>query len=227
MQDHIKPHKLKDILQESDLWIKNLKNTERIMDFCSAIFAFSVTLLIIQIDVPIEWTEASLTDEFQIIWPEVLGYLICFYVIVKFWMSNLHMFSYIKIINRTFLYLICIMLLTITFLPFPSDLFSTHFDKITTTIIFAISIALVSLMSFVVWLYLYFHRELHHENIDKNVILYNSFQSLNIVLAFGISVIYLLLAKDFDVFWISLFVLIILFNTTTRQIAKHKVKKYS
>ncbi|MFA6296224.1 MAG: TMEM175 family protein [Patescibacteria group bacterium] len=221
MQEHIKPHKLKDVLKESDLWIKNVKNTERIMDFCSAIFAFSVTLLIIQIAVPIDWTEKSLYDEFQILWPEVLGYLICFYVIVKFWMSNLHMFSYIKILNRNFLILICVMLLTITFLPFPSDLFSTHFNKITTTMIFGLSIALVAFMTFLVWLYLYFHKELHFENIDKKVILYNSFLAFNIALSFGLAVACMMLTNNINLMWIFYLIFIILFNFITRKIAKN------
>lgn len=225
MLDKIKPHKLKDVLQESDLWLKNLKNTERIMDFCSAIFAFSVTLLIIQIDVPIDWTEESLYDEMQILWPEILGYLICFYVIIKFWISHLHMFSYVKIINRNFLYLICIMLLTVTFLPFPSDLFSTHFDRVTTTVIFALSIALVSLMSFLVWLYLYFHPELHFDNVDKKVICYNSFLNFNIALAFLISSSYLYFTKNLDLFWLVYLLLILLLNFIIRQIAKFLVKK--
>ncbi|MDD3887258.1 MAG: TMEM175 family protein [Patescibacteria group bacterium] len=224
MQERIKPHKLVDILKESDLWIKNLKNTERIMDFCSAIFAFSVTLLIIQIDVPIEWTEESLQDEFRTIWPGVLGYLICFYVIIKFWMSHLHMFSYIKIINRNFLILICIFLLTITFLPFPSDIFSTHFSKITTTIIFAISIALVSLMSFLVWIYLYFHKEMYYENIDKNVILYNSVLNLNIALGFGLSAIFLFFSNNVNLFWVVCIGAIILLNIIVKQIAKTSCK---
>ncbi len=223
MQGIIKPHKLKDVLEESDLWIKNVKNTERIMDFSSAIFAFSLTLLIIQIEVPIDWTENSLVDEFQIIWPQILGYLICFYVIIKYWISHLHLFSYIKLVNRTFLYLICVMLLSITFLPFPSDLFSTHFDKITTTIIFALSISFVSIMSFIIWLYLYFHKEMHHPGIDRKIFLYNSFGGLNIALAFIISSIYIWQANDDNFFWIIYLVLIIVFNLILRQVAKKQV----
>lgn len=220
MHEHIKPHKLKDVLEESDLWIKNLKNTERIMDFCSAVFAFALTLLIIQIDVPLEWTEDSLINELKILWPEILGYLICFYVIIKFWISHLHLFSYVKLINRNFLLLICILLLSVTFLPFPSDLFSTHFNKITTTVIFACSISLVSIMSFLVWLYLYFHKELHHQNIDKKVILYNSFLTFNIALAFVISSVFLFITKKHDLFWLVFFALIILLNLITKKIAK-------
>jgi uncharacterized membrane protein len=92
-----------------------VEGTSRLEAFSDGIFAIAATLLILEIGVD---TPGDLPH----IWPAYLAYVTSFLTIGIIWINHHHTVSLIGRVDRTFLFLNVILLMTISFLPFPTKL---------------------------------------------------------------------------------------------------------
>lgn len=98
---------------------------DRIVNFSDAIFAFAITLLVLEIRVPDGLSPRELTDMLVDMWPDYLSYLISFTLIGSFWRSHRLIFRYIRAYNRRLSTLNSLLLMWVAFLPFPVSLFGS------------------------------------------------------------------------------------------------------
>ncbi len=217
---------LRSFLENKDSWIKSQKNTGRVLTFSDAVFAFAITLLILQINVPADWKTIDITDNMIDLWPEIFAYLIAFYAIAKFWLSHLNLFNYIKTLDRNFVVLNLLFLLGITFLPFPADLYGTHPDDMYALGAFAASLAFVGFISCALWWYVYRHPEMHYPNIDKRIFSFGGRQTLIVAISFLISLGILYLFPEINWgFWIIFLILNVGLSFISREYEKRYLKK--
>jgi uncharacterized membrane protein len=93
--------------------------TGRLETFSDGVFAIAATLLVLEFSVG---NGQDLGRELLRLWPSYLAYVTSFLTIGIIWMNHHHTVSFIGRVDRTFLFVNNLLLLTVAFLPFPTGL---------------------------------------------------------------------------------------------------------
>lgn len=104
---------------------------ERLILFSDAVFAIAITLLIIEIKVPVlaENNTTALMDALGEKFPEFFGFILSFAVIGQFWINHHKLFGLITGYNNGLLWLNLHMLFWIVLVPFTSGL-NSHYGNL-------------------------------------------------------------------------------------------------
>jgi uncharacterized membrane protein len=102
--------------------------TQRLEAFSDGVIAISITLLVLQIDVPIAGP-GRLIDRLVDLWPSYLAFILSFAVIGIMWVSHHSMFERICTVDRLLLFLNLLLLMGIAFLPFPTALLARFIQQ--------------------------------------------------------------------------------------------------
>jgi len=94
-------------------------STNRLEAFSDAVFAISITLLILEIKTP-EPSEHLAADLLGL-WPSYIAYLISFLLIGQVWLNHHIMFTFIWRVDRLLLLFNLLLLLDVAFLPFSTS----------------------------------------------------------------------------------------------------------
>ncbi len=102
--------------------------TQRIESFSDGIFAIAMTLLVIEIKVPGHELikEGKLGAALWELWPSYLAFLTSFVNILVIWVQHHWIFVLIKRYDLPLFYLNGILLLCVTFVPFPTALMAEY-----------------------------------------------------------------------------------------------------
>jgi uncharacterized membrane protein len=103
--------------------------TVRIEAFSDGIFAIAITLLVLGINVPKVrelGAGASLGSTLIKQWPHYLAFVTSFITIFAKWVNHHRIFSFIQRTDHPFLYWNGLLLLFITFMPFPTSLLAEY-----------------------------------------------------------------------------------------------------
>ena len=151
------------------------KNTSRAEAFSDGVFAIAITLLILEIKVPTRESMegTTLTKVLLQQWPSYLSYLLSFLTILIMWVHHHRLFSYIKKTNTPFLYLNGLLLLFITWVPFPTALLAEHLDHenaLTATLVFCGTYTCIALCYNWLWHYACRGRRLLLSHISQETV---------------------------------------------------------
>ena len=104
------------------------RETVRIEAFSDGVFAIAMTLLVIENKVPSHDLVAAkgLAQSLVALWPSYLAFLTSFVTILVIWVHNHWVFALIKRNDHPFLYWNGLLLLFVTFVPFPTALLSEY-----------------------------------------------------------------------------------------------------
>jgi uncharacterized membrane protein len=105
--------------------------TGRLEAFSDGVFAIAVTLLVLDIRVPgLEQTDggAHLLDALVDLWPSYLGYVTSFATILIMWMNHHLIFRAFRRTDHGLLLLNGLLLMCITFVPFPTSLLAEYIE---------------------------------------------------------------------------------------------------
>jgi uncharacterized membrane protein len=105
-----------------------------ISEFSNGIFAFAITLLILDVRLPAETSKADLGSALLNMWPNYLAFLISFFVIGLFWSVFIRLFREIIRSDRNFIFLLLVYLLFIVVIPFSTSLLSLHLATISAVV---------------------------------------------------------------------------------------------
>lgn len=137
--------------------VKSNLGTTRIEAFSDSIFAFAVTLLILNLTVPelsrAQVARGELAAHLIAQWPTFLIYAMSFSILAIFWVGHTIMFHYIKKTDRTLLWLNNILLMTIAFMPFPTDLLGLYAPDQTAVVLYGVTAMATGLMFVLIWWY--------------------------------------------------------------------------
>lgn len=140
----------------------------RVMNFSDAVFAFAATLLVLKIDLPAlngVSLDTHLPGALFALWPQYLANFITFFVIGFYWLEHHGIFAYIKRFNRTVVWINMLLLISVSFLPFPVDLYGDHNNIPFVVAFFSASLAMVGYLHLFIWIY----ASAGHRLIDKDV----------------------------------------------------------
>jgi uncharacterized membrane protein len=87
--------------------------------FSDAVFAITVTLLVLEIKVPTDYT--NLVHGLAVLWPSYLAYALTFLFIGQVWANHHVMFDAIRAADRVILLLNTLLLMIVAFLPFATS----------------------------------------------------------------------------------------------------------
>ncbi len=104
------------------------KETARIELFSDGVFAIAITLLVLGIKVPSheEVAARGLAQSLTTLWPSYLAFLTSFLTILVMWVHHHWIFALIKKSDHLFLYWNGLLLLCVTFVPFPTALLAGY-----------------------------------------------------------------------------------------------------
>jgi uncharacterized membrane protein len=128
---------------------------ERLIFFSDAVFAISITLLVLEIHLPAGetlYTDAELFRQLSGMWQSYLAYILSFLVIGTFWIAHHRKFRYIKQYNGGLIMLNLIFLMIVAFIPFPTSVLSSY-SGLTATVFYALVMLLASLLMTAIWWY--------------------------------------------------------------------------
>ncbi len=107
-------------------------STTRLEAFSDGVFAIAITLLILEIKVPAAAEIAALGGLWAALaerWPSYVGYILSFFVIGIMWVNHHALFTHIRRIDRLLLLANLLMLMTASFLPYPTAVLAEHLSR--------------------------------------------------------------------------------------------------
>ena len=187
------------------------RELDRLIFFSDAIFAIVMTLLILEIrapdNVPSDVAATEVPNLVWALWPKFFSYVLSFLVIGTYWIAHHQTFRYVRSYNRTLLWLNLVFLLSISFIPFPTDLLGEYGELRFSVIFYAASLGMARLLLAVVWWYIVAGPILTGEELDPGLARYHFFRSLAIPALFFLSIGISLVSVNAAVAsWLLLFV---------------------
>ena len=95
------------------------RDTGRLVAFSDAVFAITITLLILEIRPPADY--GDLLHDLLALWPSYLAYAVTFLFIGQVWANHHVMFDHIRAADRVVLLLNTLLLMAVVFLPFATS----------------------------------------------------------------------------------------------------------
>lgn len=204
---------------------KNKFQLERIALFSDAVFAISITLLAIELKVPvIEARGAEFNEEFSQamlhMMPEFVGFLISFVVIGQYWKAHHIIFGYLKDYDRKLISLNTWFLFSIVIMPFTTALESKYMQFLP-YLFYAINVMLTGLLQILLWRHIVKKKELQGESLSAGIIRYKYASAWVVVVCFLFSIpVSLIWGGIFG----RMFLITILFASMVTR--RYYVKKY-
>ena len=103
------------------------ENPSRVEAFSDGVFAIAITLLILEIRVP--HGDGNLWPGLLALWPSYIAFLMSFVVILIMWVNHHELLRMVRAVNYPFLFANGFLLLTVTFVPFPTAVLAANLDS--------------------------------------------------------------------------------------------------
>ena len=140
---------------------------ERLANFTDSIFAFAITLLVLNI------METTFPAGDQPLLPNLIKhssvfatYMLTFLIVSRFWISHTRLFALIREYDRTIIDLNIALLFFITLFPFAAIVFGNHMENRDAVIIYAGCFASIGIFEYLIGRHVYTHNLLV-ENKDS------------------------------------------------------------
>jgi uncharacterized membrane protein len=108
------------------------KETARTEAFSDGVFAIAITLLILEIKVPHLPHGAASSELLQSLaaeWPSLLAFVLSFAAILIMWVNHHGFFNLLQTVDRRLMYANGLLLLMVTFLPFPTAVLAEYINQ--------------------------------------------------------------------------------------------------
>lgn len=120
-------------------------NRARFDAFSDGVFAFAITLLILNVALPDELrrhapAEAELTRALLGLWPSLLAYILSFAVIGIMWQSHHALFRLVARIDRKTIFLNLMLLCVTVFIPFATSMLGSYMTTRPATILYGLTL---------------------------------------------------------------------------------------
>ena len=168
--------------------IDSVESTRRIINFSDGVFAVAITLLVVQLPIPVKAPDRELGDDLTGNLPMLISYGISFGVIALYWLKHLGFNNHVRRYSVGLIWLNFMFLLVIAFLPFPTAVYGTHSSDEVAQVLYAGTIAVAGYISALMWLWTLRRPQLMHEGIDLDEVRHSLFISTIMPTGFSISI---------------------------------------
>jgi len=165
-------------------------DNDRIISLSDGIFAFAMTLMVLQFDIPTPDRVAaeSLRHEILAQWPSLLSYALTFFVIANYWIVHHQMFNMIRSHDMGLVWLNIAFLFSISFLRFPTDVMGEYANDTFAVTLYAGAMAFTSLLSTLIWRYVCRRPRLLTGRVTPALAKYHLLRGMGVTVIFLISV---------------------------------------
>jgi uncharacterized membrane protein len=177
----------------------SLLNKGRIENLSDSIFAFAMTLLVLNLEVPQPSAalRLSMQSVLQGLNTDFMQYIVAFLALAVFWTIHHRQFNYITFIDIKMLWLNIIGLMLVALVPFSTELADTYYDDRLALIIFEGNFLLLGLIFYLQWAYATAGCRLVDKDLNPEIVFYES--RMNMVIP-AISCAAVLLSA-LDLYW--------------------------
>ncbi len=108
------------------------KETGRVEAFSDGVFAIAITLLILDLHVPLPPASGgpfNLAAELGRLWTSLLAYFMSFAIILVMWVNHHRIFALVRRVDQAFLFWNGLLLMFVTFVPFPTSLLAAYMGR--------------------------------------------------------------------------------------------------
>lgn len=175
------------------------RELDRLIFFSDAVFAIVMTLLVLDIrvpDVPSDVAAREVPGLVLELWPKIFSYVLSFIVIGLYWIGHHQTFRYVRSYDRALLWLNLVFLLSISFIPFPTDLLGEYGELRFSVIFYAASLGLARLLLALVWWYIVSGPIRTSDELDRRLANYHFVRSLAIPAIFFLSIVIAFFSKN-------------------------------
>jgi len=130
--------------------------TSRVEAFSDGVFAIAITLLILDVRLPSNIETGKLASALLKLWPSYLAFLTSFGTIGVMWMNHHRLFNLINRSDDGLIALNTLLLLGVTWVPFPTALLAQHLlgsDQYIPAALYSGSYVIIAIMFNVLWRY--------------------------------------------------------------------------
>ena len=139
--------------QPTPLQRQTEKQIDRIAFFSDAVFAIAMTLLALELRIPVGTATARVPHELLHLVPSYVGFLVSFVVIGLYWNSHHRLFGLIRRYDRGLIWLNLLLLFCIVVMPFPASLLGRHGSADASYVVYAAWVALTGVAATVLTRY--------------------------------------------------------------------------
>ncbi len=145
-------------------------NKARVETFSDGVFAIAITLLVLTIAQPADYLH--LRHQLLERWPSLAAYAVTFLVIGIMWVNHHTIFSHLQRIDRGLFYWNLLLLMTIVFLPYPTEVFGEALRRgegaTTAAVLYSVTMTVNALMWSGLWLHASRGRRLLHDDFPES-----------------------------------------------------------
>lgn len=152
--------------------------TSRIESLTDGVFAISMTLLILNIEVPEASSRTEFTRAIFNLWPQFFDYMLSFFLLATFWIKHHRQFHLIKRTDEKLLWLNIFSLMFVVLIPLTTSMYGENRNQMG-ALLFELNILILGLFSLLHWNYATKHHKLLHKELDPKKI--NSGRIMNLV----------------------------------------------
>ena len=127
----------------------------RVETFSDGVFAIAITLLVLTIAQPSDF--GRLAHQLVNRWPSLAAYVVSFTVIGIMWVNHHTIFTHLRVVNRGLFYFNLLLLMTIVFIPYPTEVFGEALSRsrgaTTAAVFYSATMTINALAWASLWLY--------------------------------------------------------------------------
>jgi uncharacterized membrane protein len=131
--------------------------TGRVEAFSDGVFAIAITLLILAVGIEQSIAKGSVQHQLLHLWPAYIAYAISFLTIGIMWVNHHQIFRHFERVDRPLLLLNILLLMCISFTPFPTRVVADHAqggaDRKAAAVLYGLTMTFTAICFFAVWIY--------------------------------------------------------------------------
>jgi len=184
--------------------IDSTRGTHRIINFSDAVFAVAITLLVVQIPIPLKVSNQELGNDLIEALPMLFGFAISFGVIALLWLKHLHFNNHVKRYSVGLIWVNFMFLMVIAFLPYPTGVYGTHGNDVTAQVFYAASVAIAGFLAAFMWIIAIRQPALFHDEVDMQEARHSAHLAFLMPTGFAVSIIFCFIyAPIVEYIWIG------------------------
>jgi uncharacterized membrane protein len=131
--------------------------TSRVEAFSDGVFAIAITLLILAVGIEQAIAEGSVEHQLVHLWPAYIAYGVSFLTVGIMWVNHHQIFRHFERVDRPLLLLNILLLMCISFTPFPTRIVADHAqngaDREAAAVLYGLTMTFTAICFFAVWFY--------------------------------------------------------------------------
>jgi uncharacterized membrane protein len=164
------------IVEEYENRIKE-RSSRRLVALSDGIFAFAMTLLVLDIkppSVPVDQLPVAIFN----LWPHFFCYLISFALLGVYWSSQAAQYQFVQKVDQTYIWLNIGFLAVVVLVPFSTGLLSQDPFTFLTLMIYGFNLILIGVMLYWMWAHATGRHRLVDADVPPGVVRYSKWRSL-------------------------------------------------